>query len=348
MSPVIAAVIAVVVGAICGFLGYTYRKNFTEKKIERTEDYAKRLYDDAVRKAEDYKKEKVLEAKEEILKAKAENDRERAENEREIRERRNEIQKNERRLIQREETLDKKASNLETREESLNNKMADLTQKEKPHRGKKKVDFLEPAQAQRFIQCVAEEPLYWRCLLNILVTTGLRRGECVGLQWGDVDGEKLTISVSRSVSIDKDSPDKIHVGTTKTGEERVVPISLRLYALLQSFRREQEAKYQAALLHTAFIFCSESNPYLPIYPTTPTRYVAKFVKRHNLPNVSPHDLRHTAATLALESGADLKQVQELLGHRDASTTMQFYAGVTDEAKRRTVEGIESLIAQSDT
>ena len=130
MSPVIAAVIAVVVGVICGLLGYTYRKNFTEKKIERTEDYAKRLYDDAVRKAEDYKKEKVLEAKEEILKAKAENDRERAENEREIRERRNEIQKNERRLIQREETLDKKASNLETREETLNNKLADLTKKE--------------------------------------------------------------------------------------------------------------------------------------------------------------------------------------------------------------------------
>ena len=130
MSPVITAVIAVVVGVICGLLGYTYRKNFTEKKIERTEDYAKRLYDDAVRKAEDYKKEKVLEAKEEILKAKAENDRERAENEREIRERRNEIQKNERRLIQREETLDKKASNLETREETLNNKLADLTKKE--------------------------------------------------------------------------------------------------------------------------------------------------------------------------------------------------------------------------
>ena len=63
MSPVITAVIAVVVGVICGLLGYTYRKNFTKKKIERTEDYAKRLYDDAVRKAEDYKKEKVLEAK---------------------------------------------------------------------------------------------------------------------------------------------------------------------------------------------------------------------------------------------------------------------------------------------
>ena len=131
MSPIIAAVIAVAACLCGGLLGYTYRKNYTEKKIDRTEEYAKRLYDDAVRKAEDYKKEKVLEAKEEILKAKAENDRERAESEKEIRERRNEIQKNERRLIQREETLEKKAGNLEAREENLNAKMADLSNKEK-------------------------------------------------------------------------------------------------------------------------------------------------------------------------------------------------------------------------
>lgn len=220
----------------------------------------------------------------------------------------------------------------------------DLSQKEKPHRGKKKVDFLEPAQAQRFIQCVSDESLYWQCLLNVLITTGLRRGECVGLQWGDLDGEKLTLSISRNVSIDKDSPEKYHIGDTKTGEDRVVPISLRLYGLLMSFKREQETKYHASLMPSAFMFCSETNPYAPLYPTTVTRHVSKFIKRHNLPNVSPHDLRHTAATLALESGADLKQVQELLGHKDASTTMTFYAGVTDEAKRRTVEGIESLIA----
>ena len=130
MNPIITVIIAVAACLLGGIVGYTYRKSYTEKKIDRTEEYAKRLYDDAVRKAEDYKKEKVLEAKEEILKAKAENDRERVENEKEMRERRNEIQKNERRLIQREETLDKKADNLETREESLNTRMADLTKKE--------------------------------------------------------------------------------------------------------------------------------------------------------------------------------------------------------------------------
>ena len=130
MNPILAAVIALATLCIGALTGYTYRKNQTERKIDRTEEYAKRLYDDAVRKAEDYKKEKVLEAKEEILKAKAENDRERAESEKEIRERRNEIQKNERRLIQREETLDRKANNLETREETLNEKAASLAKQE--------------------------------------------------------------------------------------------------------------------------------------------------------------------------------------------------------------------------
>lgn len=130
MSPILAIGIAIVTCILGMLAGYMYRKSYTEKKIDRTEEYARRLYDDAVRKAEDYKKEKVLEAKEEILKAKAENDRERAENEREIRERRNEIQKNERRLIQREETLEKKADNLETREENLNKKVADLAKQE--------------------------------------------------------------------------------------------------------------------------------------------------------------------------------------------------------------------------
>ena len=130
MSPLVIVLIALAAAAIGCCAGYVYRKNYTEKKIGRTEEYAKRLYEDAVRKAEDYKKEKVLEAKEEILRAKAENDRERAENEREMRERRNEIQKNERRLIQREESLEKKANNLEAREESLNKKMAQLTEQE--------------------------------------------------------------------------------------------------------------------------------------------------------------------------------------------------------------------------
>ncbi|MBQ3705257.1 MAG: ribonuclease Y [Clostridia bacterium] len=127
---ILIALAAAILGC---FGGFTYRKNYVENKIGRTEDMAKRLYDDAVKKAEDYKKEKVLEAKEEILKAKAENEREKAENEREMRERRNEVQRSERHLDQREEALDKredtlnrKAQSLEDREDNLTKKLAAL------------------------------------------------------------------------------------------------------------------------------------------------------------------------------------------------------------------------------
>ena len=77
MHPILWILIALAAAGGGFVAGGAYRKNVTEKKIGRTEEYAKHLYDDAVRKADEYKKEKVLEAKEEILRAKAENDRER-------------------------------------------------------------------------------------------------------------------------------------------------------------------------------------------------------------------------------------------------------------------------------
>ena len=219
----------------------------------------------------------------------------------------------------------------------------DLSQKEKPHRDAKKVDFLEADKAREFMRCLESEPLFWRAFVNVLITCGLRRGECIGLQWRDIDPDKLTLSVSRNVTMDKNAEDKIRIGNTKTGEGRTVPLSPRVYGLLMQLKREQEERLQMKIMAACFIFSRQADPQKPIYPTEPTRFVSKFVKKNNLPNISPHDLRHTAATLALESGADLKQVQELLGHKDASTTLSFYAGVTDEAQRRTVEGIESLI-----
>lgn len=219
----------------------------------------------------------------------------------------------------------------------------DLSQKEKPHRDAKKVDFLEADKARELIRCLESEPLFWRAFVNILITCGLRRGECIGLQWRDIDADKLTLSISRNVTMDKNSPDKIRVGSTKTGESRTVPLSPRVYGLLMQLKREQEERLQMKIMPACYIFSRQADPQRPIYPTEPTRFMRKFIGRHNLPDVSPHDLRHTAATLALEAGANLKEVQQLLGHADPATTMAFYTGVTEEAQRRTVEGIESLI-----
>ena len=164
----------------------------------------------------------------------------------------------------------------------------------------------------------------------------------IQVQWGDIDKDKVTIR--RNVTEDKNSEDKRHVGPTKTKEGRTVYFGIGLLSLLQQFKHEQESKYGSLLPH-AYVFCTPEDPYMPIYPSVPTKWFSRFEERHDLPKVSPHDLRHTAASLALESGADLKQVQELLGHKDATTTMQFYSGLSEERKRRTSEKIEELLAE---
>ena len=108
---VFLAIGVALVTAVLGVMGgYQYRKQASEKKIGRTEQYAKNLLEDAQRKADEKKKETVLEAKEEVLRLKTELDRE-------CRERRAEVQRSERRILQREESLDKKQDNLDTREE---------------------------------------------------------------------------------------------------------------------------------------------------------------------------------------------------------------------------------------
>ena len=110
----------ILVGAAIGFvIGYFYRKNVAEAKVEKAEDAVKRLYDDAQKKAEEIRKEKVLEAKEEVYKL-------RNDAEKENRERRAGLQRTERRLFQREESLDKKLEGVENREQQLNERTKKL------------------------------------------------------------------------------------------------------------------------------------------------------------------------------------------------------------------------------
>ena len=244
------------------------------------------------------------------------------------------------------------------------NPCKEIRKEDRPQRNHKEVEFLDKDESIRFLSCLESEKeaeywrksshslLFWKCLVNVLITTGLRRGELVGLQWGDIDRKNMMFRVQRNVTIDtsnkeeSDPEKKIHVGQLKArdkNESRKVPFSLYLLELLDSYKAEQEAKFGASFLPNAYIFCRDNNPLLPIYPTEPTRLLTKFNKRHNLPNMSPHDLRHTAGYLAIESGANVKQIQALLGHKDPALSLKFYVGITDKAKSETVEGIESLL-----
>lgn len=232
---------------------------------------------------------------------------------------------------------------------------------DRPRREQKEIDFMDSDEALHFLSCLDSEEekdyweknhgshLFWKCLCNSLILTGLRRGELVGLQWGNIDEKNLVANITRNVTIDttnktEDDPEKkIHIGETKGKKGRTVPISKYLLDLLLAFKSEQEEKYKGLLLPNAYVFCRTDNPYLPLYPTEPTRMMKKFIKRHDLRDVSPHDLRHSSASLAIESGASVKEIQALLGHKDPAVTLKFYAGITEKKRKDTVDGIENLL-----
>lgn len=203
-------------------------------------------------------------------------------------------------------------------------------------------DFMNREQVRQYIQCLNEEPLFYRTMVNLIIFTGLRRGEVVGLQWGDIDLEQRTLQVIRNVIRDTKSESGIYIGTPKTEDgARTIALSSYLVGLLKSWKEEQVTR-RGVLLPTAYVFSNAEDPYWPLYPTTVTAWVHDFEVKRALPKVSPHDLRHTAATLALQSGANLKTVQDMLGHADFKTTATYYTGITEETRHETAAAVEAL------
>lgn len=88
--------------------------------------------------------------------------------------------------------------------------------------------------------------------------------------------------------------------------------------------KKYKLQYHPFSKSNAFVFPSDKGNTLPRDPKAITRKVKNFMRKNGLPDLSPHDLRHSCATLLLNNGADIKSVQEILGHTDVSTTLNFY------------------------
>ena len=192
-----------------------------------------------------------------------------------------------------------------------------------PRKERVPVEALNKEQATQFFSLLSDCPLDFRCMLHLLITTGIRRGECIGLKWADLDEKAGTITIARNVTYTPESGTAI--GTPKTSNSlRTIPIMPSTLQLLLTLRHQTQRKNPDILLQGAFIFPSEKDLFQPRNPDAVTRRVKRFMKRSNLPDLSPHDLRHSCATLLLSQGADVKSVQEILGHADASTTLNYY------------------------
>jgi integrase len=162
----------------------------------------------------------------------------------------------------------------------------------------------------------------------LLATTGMRRGEALGLRWSDVDLKTGRLAIVQTVTTVND---KIVITPPKTARSRrSVSLDPETVGALRDHRRRQsEERLTAGELwigESDFVFTDELG--WPVHPSALSRLFASYVRRAELPAVRLHDLRHTYATVALGAGVHPKIVSERLGHATTAVTLDLYSHVT--------------------
>ncbi len=182
---------------------------------------------------------------------------------------------------------------------------------------------LSEAEARAFLEAASDERS--EALYVLAITTGLRRGELLGLRWDDADLEKGTLRVGRSLVREGG---RYTLGDTKTKRgRRQVNLTPRTVNALKAHRKRQlEERVSLAGLYEdqGLIFATSAGT--PIQPENLVKRSFKpLLKKAGLPEIRFHDLRHTCATLLLGRGVHPKIVQELLGHATIAMTLDTYS-----------------------
>jgi integrase len=188
------------------------------------------------------------------------------------------------------------------------------------------------AQTATFLRGSAANPLY-PCF-HLIALRGLRRGEALGLAWSEVDLDSGTVTISQQLQ--EHSGRTILLPPKSAASMRTIALDWSTVAALRA-HRDRQPRHDPL----GFVFArSDGRPYSPGYLT---HRFATLVSELGLPPIRLHDLRHGAATLALASGADLKSIQDMLGHASIVLTADTYTSVLPEVARRTADGIARLI-----
>lgn len=211
-----------------------------------------------------------------------------------------------------------------------------LPRKERPNVGK----TYNAQQLQTLFQVFQGDPM--ELVVFLTATYGLRRSEVCGLRWEAVDFTAHCLYINHTaVAI---NGEVIRSDRTKSAaSRRTLPMNDQVYTRLQQALESQERSAQelGKLWPSSGYVCLRPDGQ-PIDPTFVSHHFARVLKKHGLPYIRFHDLRHSVATLLHSGGYDLKDIQGWLGHSDISTTGNIYSHLED----RRLEGMAQAIGRT--
>ena len=253
---------------------------------------------------------------------------------------------------------------LAVRDDIIRNNPSDGVMAEIKKKNTKKKNMrhaLTIEQQRAFMNYIASSPIFvhWNSIFTVLLGTGCRIGEVVGLRWSDIDMEKRTIDINHSMTYYPRRTDtykcefKVSLPKTEAGT-RILPMMQPVYEAFQSeYERQKEDGFCTAVVDgmSGFIF---SNRFGMIHnPAAINRAIRRIIEAHNaeeiikakkekrepviIPHFSCHHLRHTFCSRFCENETNIKIIQEIMGHASIETTMDIYAEVNSDKKKESIE-----------
>ena len=179
-------------------------------------------------------------------------------------------------------------------------------------------------------------------LFRMLAFTGMRRGELLALKWTDIDYKNNLIHITKNLVTSSGVKEVIHPPKTKAGK-RDVKVDNNTLAILRHWQAVQaKLTLASGLQSTGIVFTNED---LTGYQNANKLrlWLIQVAKQAKLPRIKVHGFRHTYATLAIQAGMNVKQLQYQLGHDDVQTTLSVYSGLTETDKAKTADVFTSLV-----
>ena len=198
---------------------------------------------------------------------------------------------------------------------------------------------LEDHQIAAFMRAVQGHPL--EALYIVDLFTGMRQGEILGLTWDCIDFSKGTITIYRQLQLIKGEYKFVSLKNDKP--RQITPAPYVMQVLSAHHKRQLEARLRAGALWEDhdLVFTNETGRHLA--RQTVYRQFKKLAAQIGMPDARFHDLRHSYAVAALQSGDNVKTVQQNLGHHTAAFTLDVYGHVSESMKRESAERMEAFI-----
>ena len=203
-------------------------------------------------------------------------------------------------------------------------------------------NYFQPEDIAAILEALETEPLKWQLITHLMIVTGCRRGEIMGLQWEKVDFANNRVKIDKSLVSAKSKG--TYLGNTKTSDIRYLNLPRETMNLLRQHKLEQFRMQLAngdRWKHTGFVFTTDNGDHMN--PDSITGWLYDFSRRHSLPHINPHAFRHTVASVLLANGTDIVTVSKQLGHASVNTTENFYSHIIEENKAKATECIADVL-----